>query len=128
MLIMAALPPCVADADIIFCSCGFYLLLFSLAYSQRSELRQYSWQFGSSIRPNDTVNVHFIAILYQHFQYDTSPIATPLLSCHEARSLKSGQKQSTEKLIISHSTLMFGKQKRFQQARDGSHVKGSPGS
>jgi len=35
-------PPCVADADIIFCSCGFYLLSFFflifLAYSQRSEI------------------------------------------------------------------------------------------
>jgi len=30
-------PPCIADADIIFCSCGFYLLhLFYLAYSQQS--------------------------------------------------------------------------------------------
>jgi len=31
-------PPCVADADIIFSSCGFFLLLFFLAKSQRSEI------------------------------------------------------------------------------------------
>jgi len=40
--------PCVADADIKYCSCGFffYLLLFFLAYSQRSEigcLPPYMW-------------------------------------------------------------------------------------
>jgi len=29
---------CVADADILFCSCGFYLLSFFLTYSQRSEI------------------------------------------------------------------------------------------
>ena len=33
-------PPCVADADILFCSCGFFyfLLSFCLAYSQRLEI------------------------------------------------------------------------------------------
>jgi len=30
-------PPCIADADILFCSCGFYFssFLFFLAYSQQ---------------------------------------------------------------------------------------------
>jgi len=35
---MQFMTPCVADADIIFCSCGFYLLSFFLVYSQRSQI------------------------------------------------------------------------------------------
>jgi len=31
-------PPCVGDADVIFCSCGYFLSSFFLACSQRSEI------------------------------------------------------------------------------------------
>jgi len=35
---MTFMAPCVADADIIFSSCGFLFLLFFVALSQRSEI------------------------------------------------------------------------------------------
>jgi len=36
-------PPCIADADIIFSSCGFFFLLFFLTYSQPSQIRCLSY-------------------------------------------------------------------------------------